>query len=193
MTVFDTEPLRRAVNNVAACGASTDTTLPILCTVQLEWDGTQLKTVATDRYVLAEQTVTVDQPDGSDPWAVNVDAKTLVAALKAAGKHPQVTFEPADGHVVIEWAAGSAKPPTVDGDYPKVDQLWPEPGDGVTYIGVDPQMLARFAKLKSTDRRIAVRFTFGDGPAKPILVTSPEIPDFRALLAPLRLIEEPHA
>ena len=66
--------------------AGKDKSLPVLMTVQLSYDGAGTLTLAaTDRYRLHTATVKVDATESVEAWALLVDAKLLIAAVKRFG------------------------------------------------------------------------------------------------------------
>lgn len=185
--------LRNAVDNVALFAATPAEMLPILEAVRLQWDGNALAVTATDRYTLAEQTV--ETADDAEPFIVHVNAKAFAAALKAAGKSPAVTLDIGNQYVTVDWPGGKATAPVTDGEFPRVEKLWPTKHTATEVIALNPRLLARFAKVKALDWRSSteptMRIDINDqSERKPYLVTFPDLPTFRALIVSVRLPQE---
>ncbi|WP_146340669.1 DNA polymerase III subunit beta [Nesterenkonia sp. NBAIMH1] len=117
----------RAVSQVITA-ASRDDTLPILTAVKLEIEGDTITFLATDRYRLAMREIrwTPSQPDVST--SVLIKAKTLndVAKSLAGGGDLQISLSEDDA--LVGFSSGSRRTTSVlvDGDYPKIRQLFPE-------------------------------------------------------------------
>lgn len=180
------------VNSVIAC-ASDDRTVPALCAVRIIWDADRVLFVTTNRYVLAEQEIAREDPAGDDEGAVTVPLVAIKAALA-------VVKAAAVADVVIE-CGGSWQPGTVagiafdePGEFPKYEALFPRPdafGD-VGHLAFDPSLIAKLAGPKVKGHYAGLKFTFGAGPAKPVLVhrmRDNEVtgPTFRGLLMPVRM------
>ena len=174
------KPFLTALKDVAAIGACTDTTLPALCGVQLEVDedGT-LTFIATDRYLLAVQVVTMDEAHrsaglekGEPPvtgsgtlFIPNATVKAL-SAIKVTGRSYElltITVSQDGALTIILPDSTVVSYPTTDGySFPKHQHLMErfEPSDTPETLSYNPAFLARFAKVKGAR---AVAFTPGKG------------------------------
>lgn len=182
----------RGVTSVLAC-AGGDITVPAINCVRIEWDAATAFFAATDRYVLAEQTI----PLAADPervaGAVSVPLealKSVLAALKAtAPKGNLLDVREVEIPAVGEYGQGAIA--GVDfgtpGDFPKYRSLFPGEGTRgeVTRVLFDPDKLAQLAGPKVKGRRepLDCRFT---GELKPICVSRVGDDTFRGLLMPIR-------
>jgi DNA polymerase III sliding clamp (beta) subunit (PCNA family) len=179
------------VNSVLAC-ASTDRTVPALFVIRVDWDAEAVRFIATDRYVLGEQTIPRPEPVGDDEGAISVPVPAIKPALALikAGALAEVTIEcNADA-----WGKGSVGGVAFDGvaEFPKYRALFPH-DSAVTAIernAFDPAKLIQLAgpKMKGSYCSLVLEYT---GEAKIIRVqrqgglTLNE--GFRGLLMPIRL------
>lgn len=176
--------------------ASTDKTLPMLNSVNIDPSGTVR---ATDRYTLGVSTFTPNENTSSDLYGRTftlslADAKTLakvpgtpVVSFDDAGATttPAVTFDyRPTGGPVYTFA-------TVEGEYPNLDRLFREVEDAeaTETVALNLTYLARFdAKHLRRSRydNTSGRLTFY-GPNKPVLIRFDD--HFRGLIVPVRFAE----
>ena len=155
-----------ALRNVAIF-AGTDDTLPALFGVQLEWtqDGT-VELVATDRYMLARQTVESAEVTADGPGHVFIPAQQVkqLATVKMDASAPML-IEIGDGGAVFSPPCGITVTtgPTSDYTFPAWRKLWPENVDRDGQVGAvsawNPVYLARFAKVRD-GRKVPPNVTF---------------------------------
>lgn len=196
-------PAFRDLVLAASVAASKDYTLPTLEGIRVEWDGTGVRMVSTDRYRLVRaEWCPKDGQAGVAEGAALVPAAELVAYVKALpkpsrfGLAPTVLIHPEDGQVrftcVTSEGEVSRTIRTLAGDFPKYQSLIPTEfagldGDG---IGVNPKYLADVAKmpLPKKDSPVRVRFTASGRP----MVWEPTAPldsgvQWLYLLMPVRI------
>ncbi|WP_022872695.1 DNA polymerase III subunit beta [Nesterenkonia alba] len=117
----------KAVSQVITA-ASRDDTLPILTAVKVELEGDTITFLATDRYRLAMREIhwSPAQPDIST--SLLIKAKTLndVAKSLAGGGELSIALSEDDGLVGFSSGGRRTTSTLVDGDYPKIRQLFPE-------------------------------------------------------------------
>lgn len=117
----------RAVAQVTTAAAKDDT-LPILPCVKLEFEGDTITFLATDRYRLAmrEITWTPSQPDIST--SLLIKAKTLNDVAKSLAGGGDLTIALSESDALVGFSSGGRKTTStlVDGEYPKIRQLFPE-------------------------------------------------------------------
>jgi len=147
-----------ALRNVAIF-ASTDDTLPALCGVQMDWttDGV-VELVATDRYMLARQTVESAEVTADGPGHVFIPAAQVkqLSAVKMDA-HTPILITVEDGGVAtfappcgIRVTTG----PTSDYSFPDWRKLWDRMAENLGQGEVNavsawnPKLLARFAKVR---------------------------------------------
>lgn len=164
--------------------ASTDNTLPVLCTVELsELDG-RLMGMSTDRYQLCQvrgETTAID----NEFYALLTtgDVKILLGALK--GEKGPVTLEVTAGKLSYSCVSGTAGGfqlrDFMGSSYPKIASLVTSSiekigkGDGGRHLMFNPKFLANLGKLKdhsrkhdgalsllSADEKSNVMWAFGD-------------------------------
>lgn len=123
----DGSAFARAVSQVITA-ASRDDTLPILTAVKLELEGDRITFLATDRYRLAmrEITWTPQQPDIST--SLLIKAKTLNDVSKSLAGSGELQLAIAEDESIVGFSSGGRRTTSVlvDGDYPKIRQLFPE-------------------------------------------------------------------
>lgn len=168
----------------AAVAAGKDDYLPTLTGVLLEWHGTGMRAVATDRFRLA----VIDYWDRSGEWPTGqfhkalVPAKELSAYVKGLPRPRRgqrtpdmAVITPGEGEVtftcVHDGGELSRTIRTLDGEFPKYQGLTPDtfadlPADG---IAMSARYLADIDKLPEVGQAqagVRVQFT---GPNKPML------------------------
>ena len=148
-----------ALKNVALF-ADTDTTLPALCGVLLEMDaGGVLTFVATDRYVLAKQTLEPADDTHAGSGEVFIPAATVkaLAAVKAPKYgRPLITVSVADGGaltVALPDATVVTYPAAEYSSFPKWRPIQDgfeacPAGDTPALVAYNPAFLGKFAKVK---------------------------------------------
>ena len=187
------EAFASGVNSVLACAAD-DRTVPALACVFVCWDETSVKFVATNRYVLGEQTVMrPEAAEGDDiegRTSIPLDAaKSALAVVKAT--KPATVEIVSDGQYQQGSVAGVSF--EVPGDFPKYESLFPATAGPVEALAADPARIAELAGPKVKGRTAALRFTFAGDPKKPITVARLPWPgtevdeSFRGLLMPIKL------
>ena len=152
--------LARAIGNALIC-ASTDPTMPMLCAVRFEWDGTRARIVATDRYrLLIEDVTPADDVDhsGIEPFHFllgRADAKAALTAIKANKfAQPELVY---DGGEAVEFRSypNSVRYQTVQATFPPYESLIPELGTEkpTDRIAFNPQFLADLGKITTGSAR----------------------------------------
>ncbi|GAA1823766.1 DNA polymerase III subunit beta [Nesterenkonia flava] len=117
----------RAVSQVITA-ASRDDTLPILTGVKLELEGDTITFLATDRYRLAMREITwrPSQPDIST--SLLIKAKTLNDVAKSLAGAGDLDISLSNDDALVGFSSGGRRTTSVlvDGEYPKIRQLFPE-------------------------------------------------------------------
>lgn len=172
---------------------SKDKTLPALCGVRVFAD----RALATDRYVMARQEFTADGlefPPFTIPAAEikGIVAKGRPSAVRVEGRQPgaKVTLDYADGTAITFLE--------VPAEFPSVERLFSDfaPSLSGGQVMFDPARLVPLSKLRvwtgtsSAPKRakgamMAATFAF-NGPTKPVNVTVANLPEFRALIVPMK-------
>lgn len=156
-----------AVSQVTTA-AGRDDTLPILTGVRVEIDGSTIKMLATDRYRLAERTLTWS-PQGTDAAAVAlVPARTLADTARALGASADVELALArggSGDGLIGFEAGQRRTTSrlLDGEYPKVSAIFPTTSDIHAVVETAPLVEAVKRVALVAERNAPVRLRFTDG------------------------------
>lgn len=154
--------LIRALSNALVC-AGADPVLPALTTVRFAFDGADLTTAATDKYVAVVEEVELDaQFDHAQPALQFVlqtrDVKQLLSALKAHKIEPvHLAADLWAGTLTVRFSFDGAQqtyPLDVEHTFPKVDALIPT-GEGtpVAKIGFSAALVARLGKIVTGDKR----------------------------------------
>lgn len=158
---IDGATFSRAVAQVITA-ASRDDTLPILTGVKIELEGDTMTFLATDRYRLAmrEITWTPAQPDIST--SLLIKAKTLNDVAKSLGGAGELSLSLAENTELVGFASGGRRTTSVlvDGEYPKIRQLFPE--ETPIHAVVNTQELIEAARRVSlvSERNGHVRLQF---------------------------------
>jgi hypothetical protein len=185
--------LRRLLRAVLA-HAGTDKQLPALRVVLFDVDGDQANVVATDRFTLGVARTTVEPNGPSVRFTVAVDAAdltTIVRTVRATDRHVVVDVAPAG----VEITRGGIRYslPSVDVGYPDwqglLAHLIRKPAtEGLTAVGVDPRMLARFHTTgpRVTGEPLVIRCY---GPGGAVIVTCGDW--FLGAAMPVRLADAP--
>ncbi|HET8614998.1 MAG TPA: DNA polymerase III subunit beta [Actinomycetales bacterium] len=156
-----------AVSQVTTA-AGRDDTLPILTGVRVEIEGSTITLLATDRYRLAERTLTWN-PSGTDTSAVAlVPARTLAETARALGASADVELALArsgSGEGLIGFEAGRRRMTSrlLDGEYPKVSAIFPSTSDTHAVVETAPLVEAVKRVALVAERNAPVRLRFSDG------------------------------
>lgn len=117
----------RAIAQVTTAAARDDT-LPILTSVKLELEGDTITFFATDRYRLAMREIhwSPAQPDVST--SLKVKSKTLSDVAKSLAGSGDLAIALSEDDALVGFSSGGRRTTStlVDGDYPKIRQLFPE-------------------------------------------------------------------
>lgn len=159
----------------AACS---DMTSPAIHAVHIRPDFDCLKFEATNRYVLAEHTVSLELEADTPAVTVPLTAmKSALAVIKATGA--------TEVEVTAETVAGI--PFRYDHEFPRTGALWPGEAKFAPAAGMvlDLDRITELAGPKVKGKRAPLQFTF-TGEVKPILVHRHGVDNFRGLLMPIR-------
>lgn len=157
-----------AVSQVTTA-AGRDDTLPILTGVRVEIDGPTIKLLATDRYRLAERTLSWSPESTGDTSAVAlVPARTLADTARALGASADVELALArsgTGDGLIGFEAGRRRTTSrlLDGEYPKVSAIFPSSSDTHAIVETGPLVEAVKRVALVAERNAPVRLRFTDG------------------------------
>lgn len=173
--------------------ASTDKTVPVLNGLRLRVEGDTLTIDATDRYTLAEQTLALagESVDGAAIVPTSF-VKEIVKACKPVGyARPDVTVSVDGDRITVEHVSGSLASVLLPGSFPNAENLWPKDDVlvAVEVVGFSPANVAKFLKLHSDSmsllKNAAAVFSFRG--SRPATVAVGALPDFRALVMPVKL------
>lgn len=190
-------------DGLAGClvAAGRDGTLPTLCTVLVEWDGSTVRFVSTDRYRLAQGTIVPDDSvvtHGTGRVLIyRKDAAELVKVLpkvpKKYGSDGTVTLSVQDHGMLSVLFIGdgmwSREFRSVDGEFPKIQNLIPtETKEPVSVMSWNPDYMADAAKIPHDARNVPITWMFS-APNRPMVGTYPTSNgiDWLYLLMPVRL------
>lgn len=125
--VIDGADFARAVSQVISAAARDDT-LPLLTAVKLEIEGETITFFATDRYRLAMREITWRPSDPSVSTSLQIKAKTLNEVAKSLAGSGDLAISISDDDALVGFSSGGRRTTStlVDGDYPKIRQLFPE-------------------------------------------------------------------
>ncbi|NDK32025.1 DNA polymerase III subunit beta [Nesterenkonia haasae] len=125
--VVDGSAFARAVSQVITAAARDDT-LPLLTAVKLEIEGETITFFATDRYRLAMREITWRPTDPSISTSLQIKAKTLNEVAKSLAGAGDLALAISDDDALVGFSSGGRRTTStlVDGDYPKIRQLFPE-------------------------------------------------------------------
>lgn len=141
------EQIKRIIAHVEF--TSKDTSLPVLNAVQIVAEGDRLKISSTDRYVLAESTITVDEWEGETASAI-IPASDITN-WKNLAKVSQIFRLTIGDTWTLEAGPSKATGMTVNAEYPKVANLFPEdrtlhPINPVTLSVTNLDKLGKFSR-----------------------------------------------
>lgn len=203
-------PVLRDLLAGALLAASRDTTMPVLSAVHLAWevapergdalDGA-LITTATDRYRMNEGRTQCAVMAAGEALVSRTDADALVKTLPKAGRLASLDADAIvmlDGDALVVEVGGNVRRlPLVDGEYPKVGKLWPDPqaSSPVASVSLNPALVADIAKIPLARKGFTYwRWTFfiGEHGPKPVLAEPAPGSEhdriaWRALVMPARL------
>lgn len=159
---------------LVARAASRDDMRPVLTSVQVLASGSELTMVATDSYRLA-----VKQTHLAEPVAVDLDRNVPAHALKelsrllSSSDSDAVRLSVTDRHVVFNVDGAILSTNTIDGQFPKYQQLFPENWDhDVRLPRVELlESVRRVSQLAQKNRPLKIALTPGE------LTISAETPD----------------
>ena len=125
--VVDGSDFARAVSQVISAAARDDT-LPLLTAVKLEIEGETITFFATDRYRLAMREITWRPADPSISTSLQIKAKTLNEVAKSLAGGGDLAISISEDDALVGFSSGGRRTTStlVDGDYPKIRQLFPE-------------------------------------------------------------------
>lgn len=123
----DGSAFARAVSQVITA-ASKDDTLPILTGVKVEFEGDTITFLATDRYRLAMREITWSPADPSISTSALIKAKTLNDVAKSLAGSGELSISLSNSAELVGFSSAGRRTTSVlvDGDYPKIRQLFPE-------------------------------------------------------------------
>lgn len=163
----DAQLLATAISQVARASARDDT-LPLLTTIHIEFAGTRMTVMATDRYRLAVRTLEWTPADPDINVSVIVKAKTLQDMSKslAAAGDVAISLAAEDGSpklIGMEQAGRKMTSQLTEGDYPPVAKLFPETVE--SYAVVDRKQLIDALRRVAlvADRSAPVHLAFSEG------------------------------
>lgn len=191
-TTLTREQVKRVIAHVEF--TSKDTTLPVLNAVHIVADGYKITVSSTDRYVLAESTLTVDEWDGEAASA------TIPASDIANWKNLAKTSERFRLTLNDKWELDSftskAEGMTVNADYPKIGSLFPEdrtlhPINPATLSVTNLDKLGKFSRaagIPTTERHWKIGQSRPEGRTAPIIALTEGT---RALIMPIVNYNDP--
>ena len=171
----------------ALLAASRDTTMPVLSAVHLAWevapergdnlDGALIAT-ATDRYRMNEGRTQCAAPCAGEALVSRADVDALAKTLPRAGRIASLDADATmtlDGDALVVTVGGNIRRlELIEGDYPKVGELWPDPDKAspVAAVSLNPALVADIAKIPLGRKGLTYwRWTFftGERGPKPVL------------------------
>ncbi|MDO4665658.1 MAG: DNA polymerase III subunit beta [Actinomycetaceae bacterium] len=160
---IDSAELARAVAQVSLA-ASRDDTLPMLSTINCEFNGNTLTLLATDRYRLAQRDIPWQPASDEYQAGALVRSKMLSEMTKSLAGGGEARIALGEGQLIgLEQGGRRMTSQVTEGDYPPVKRLFPE--ETSTHAVVDRAAMQSALKRVSlvTDRNTAVRLTFEMG------------------------------
>lgn len=156
----------------AVTAAGRDDMLPVLTGVRLEFSGSTISMLATDRFRLAHRDMEWNPTRPDIDAAALVPAKVLSETAKALTQGAEVsialaTGDSGEGIIGFEGSAGGGLRRTttrlLDGEFPKVRALFPT--EHATLARIERAALIDSVKRVSlvAERNTAVQFAFADG------------------------------
>lgn len=125
--VVDGAQFARAVAQVTTAAAKDDT-LPILPCVKVEFEGDTITFLATDRYRLAMREIHWSPSNPQISTSLLIKGKTLSDVAKSLAGGGDLTIALSDSDALVGFSSGGRHTTSVlvDGEYPKIRQLFPE-------------------------------------------------------------------
>lgn len=125
--VVDGAQFARAVAQVTTAAAKDDT-LPILPCVKVEFEGDTITFLATDRYRLAMREIHWSPSNPQISTSLLIKGKTLSDVAKSLAGGGDLTIALSDSDALVGFSSGGRQTTSVlvDGEYPKIRQLFPE-------------------------------------------------------------------
>ncbi|MDO5493931.1 MAG: DNA polymerase III subunit beta [Nesterenkonia sp.] len=152
----------RAVAQVITA-ASKDDTLPILTGVKVEFEGDTMTFLATDRYRLAMREITWAPARPDISTSALIKAKTLNDVAKSLAGGGELSIAMSDEAEMIGFSSGGRRTTSVlvDGDYPKIRQLFPEqtPIHAVVRTGELIEAARRVSLVAERNSHVRLQFT----------------------------------
>ena len=123
---IDATVFAKAIGQVAVA-ASKDSTLPMLTSVRILIEGSNVKVLSTDRYRLAKGQTTWTPDDADATFDVLIASKVLHDAAKSVQGSGVVSLTISDDGGTVGFSAGGRVVTTLvtAGDYPDVERLFP--------------------------------------------------------------------
>lgn len=192
--IITREQVKRIIAHVEF--TSKDTSLPVLNAVNIVAEGDKITVSSTDRYVLAESTITVENWEGETASAI------IVASDITNWKNLAKTSERFQLTLSDKWELDSftskATGMTVNADYPKVGSLFPEdrtlhPINPTTLSVTNLDKLGKFSRaagIPTTERHWKIGQSRPEGNRAPIIAL---IEGTRALIMPINNFNDPEA
>ena len=139
----------RAVSQVITA-ASKDDTLPILTGVKVEFERDTMTFLATDRYRLAMREITWAPTEPDISTSALIKAKTLNDVAKSLAGSGELSISLGQDSELVGFSSGGRRSTSVlvDGDYPKIRQLFPE--------DTPIHAVVRTAELIEASRRVSL-------------------------------------
>jgi DNA polymerase-3 subunit beta len=165
---LDSQELKSAIDNVVFA-ASTNQTQPEISGVLLSTESTTMKIVATDRYRLAEKTLSLKRKPLSDQVAI-IPQKTTVEISRIIGNQPgEVDIMLSNNQAGISFKDTQIISRLVDGQYPDYQQIIPAEFSTTTVVKKQPLVSALKAAAVFSQNNNSVRFSFSPKSQKLVL------------------------
>ncbi len=184
----------RDVLKAAVAFVGKDTTLPMLCAVQLDTIDGYLVATATNRYVVGRSRAKLTEGEWAGPFLMTMaDAKRVLAAAKdAAAVMLPCTFSVDEGARTLSLHTEQAtlNAAELDEEFPKVAHLLRTPPTGSTgHSAVTSEVLKPFMGLARDryEKNMPIEFHFSP-PNKIVLINFSD--HFQGALMPYRMPEE---
>lgn len=164
-TILTREQLKRIIAHVEF--TSKDTSLPVLNAVQIVADGGRLKISSTDRYILAESTLEVDNETGETANAI-IPASDITNWKNLAKTSQRFKLTLGDTWELDAFTS-KATGMTVNAEYPSVSSLFPEDRvlHPITPTGLSVVNLDKLGKFSRTAGIPTKERTWKLGQARP--------------------------
>lgn len=174
--------------------ASEDPTIPMICSVHVQFTETHMIASATDRYAVGQYRSELITPDPLFVWHAVLSAETVrdimrIFRPRKGDVSSQVNIESGTGAIEIADTTGAVggRFPTLDVAYPPIEQFWFQGEiEATSVVGINGRYMNRFGRL-SFGAKEPMRIEM-HGPRKPIHVHIGE--NFRGLIMPVKNVEE---